>query len=156
MTDNYASIGALWDTAGALTGVKYAILESDMLVAVELRFDGATATLYAQSEFDTVRVTREELKLSEVDQELEPDEECRIVDVARKEPWMRAIGHRAVWIWLIRNQQGYEDGVRFEFSTPEADDNQIIELVVVASGFQVFGSQEFPFREERAAPTGTA
>lgn len=46
-------------------------------------------------------------------------------------------GSRLCWGWIMTNNQGYSDGLRFEF-----ENNQIIELIVVASSIKQFSVSE--------------
>ncbi|EWH11392.1 hypothetical protein DS2_04435 [Catenovulum agarivorans DS-2] len=46
-------------------------------------------------------------------------------------------GSKLRWAWVLVNNQGYSDGLRFEF-----DNNQIIELVVLASSIKQFSVNE--------------
>ncbi|GGE95465.1 DUF6334 family protein [Pseudoalteromonas gelatinilytica] len=46
-------------------------------------------------------------------------------------------GSKLRWAWMLVNNQGYYDGLRFEF-----DNSQIIELVVLASSIKQFSVNE--------------
>jgi hypothetical protein len=45
----------------------------------------------------------------------------------------QCIGHSLQWAWFMANQQGYQDGIRFEFKN-----GVILELVAIASCFKAF------------------
>lgn len=49
----------------------------------------------------------------------------------------RCYGLRLCWAWSMVNNQGYTDGLKFEF-----ENNQIVELVVCASSIVQYGVNE--------------
>jgi hypothetical protein len=58
---NYDLIGRLWDTEGSLLQVRHSVYESEpegrsWLDAIELKFEHAIASIYAEPDFDTVRL----------------------------------------------------------------------------------------------------
>ena len=123
MLDDLAKI---FDDGGRLLGVNAAILESEWVTAIELRFESLSAVFRAVSDDDS-------LNLSIASLSPEPGEV--IVDLGSSPPWMNCVGSGLQWVWQLINQQGYHDGVRFEFG-----EGTIIELVVVASAIKVFMS----------------
>src|SRR5262245_20714456 len=47
------------------------------------------------------------------------------------------------WIRVLANQQGYEDGLRMEFSSIMARSaSNVLTLVVIASGIKIYSSRE--------------
>ena len=90
---------------------------------IEVNFTSGTATVIAESEYDTVRVEGRFSKL--------PSR----VDLSDAEPWSQFIGSSALWTWTLTNQQGYTDGFQLEFRT--SSDFLGIQLVCVASHLRV-------------------
>jgi Family of unknown function (DUF6334) len=154
MSANYAKIGELYDKAGTLAGVRYSVYDSgpegrDWIDAVEMRFEyGVVASIYADADFDTIRLELSSLLVREA---------CYVIDATSAEPWVTAVGRSSSWIWLLRNQQGYEDGLRFEFSRQEqAEKKCVVTLVVIASELKVYSSQEVNLSTVRSSDNKTA
>jgi len=145
---NYDLIGTLYDTAGNLLKVQYSLYDAepdgqDWIDAIELRFEHAIASVYAEADFDTVRVELAEVKTREG---------CSVKDATSIKPWAAAIGASPSWIWLLRNQQGYEDGIRFEFPASRSGAQEtVVTLVVLASRIQVFSSEEVKLPSDATA-----
>jgi hypothetical protein len=135
---NYDQIGTLYDKAEKLIGVRYSLFDAelegqDWIEAIEMRFENTVATIYVESDFDTLRLELSEMKV---------DSDCYITDATSVKPWDSVVGKHLSWIWLLRNQQGYEDGIRFEFSSKEREIPTIITLIGIASSIQMYTSQE--------------
>ena len=107
----------------------------DWIDAIELQFEnGTVATVYVDPEFDTLR-----LELGEV----ELREDCYVRDATLLIPWTKAVGESLSWIWILKNQQGYEDGLRIEFSSNnELEKVPVITLVSIATSIQVYSSEK--------------
>jgi Family of unknown function (DUF6334) len=139
---NYENIGLLCDKTEKLLEVRYSVFDSDSggtdwIEAVEIRFENIVATIYVESDFDTLRVELDEVKVSS---------DCHIKVVTSEKPWNVLIGRKVAWIWLLTNQQGYEDGLRLEFtSTQKKKELKIVTLIGIASSIQLFLSQEIKF-----------
>jgi hypothetical protein len=135
VVSNHERIGILYDTAGPLVRVRYALFNHDIgevgddwITAIELTFEGVVASIYAEGALDTVRLELETMTVLD---------RCRTIPAVS--PWSRAIGGSLTWIWLLRNQQGYEDGLRFQFSTSGSAVD--IALIVIGSGLRVYESR---------------
>ena len=136
---NYDQIGILYDKGGKLIGVKYSVFDAgldgtDWVESVEMQFENIVITVYVDTDFDTLRVNLGEMKVNS---------DCYLKVVTSVKPWDELIGRRIAWIWLLTNQQGYEDGLRFEFSTKEkGKESRILTLIGIASSIQFFLSQK--------------
>ena len=86
-----------------------------------MRFENTVATIYVESDFDTLRVELDEMKVSS---------DCYIKVATFEKPWNGIIGRRVAWIWLLTNQQGYEDGLRLEFASTEKENEPIIVTLI--------------------------
>jgi hypothetical protein len=136
---NYDLIGVLYDTAQELVGVRYSMYDAgsegqDGIDAIELRFEvGVTATVYVEVEFDTLRLELSEMELGE-------DHYSK--DAITLEPWRNVLGGTVSWIWLLTNQQGYEDGIRFELSSADGHKESSITLIGMASKIEIYSSKK--------------
>ena len=52
-------------------------------------------------------------------------------------PWIKCIGKPMRWFWVMENNQGYLDGVQFEFATNVSDEANIVQLVGIASRLDI-------------------
>ncbi len=141
---NYDRIGKLYDKTEKLVGVKYSIYDAgldgkDWIDAVEMQFEDTIATIYVEPDFDTLHIELSELKVGS---------DCYPKVATSLKPWDDAVGRTLGWIWLLRNQQGYEDGLRFEFSQNEkGKPPTIITLITIASSIEIYHSQKINLTE---------
>jgi hypothetical protein len=138
---NRDKLEILYDKAEKLTGVRYSVLDagrdrSDWIAAVEMRFENTVATVYVEPDYDTLLVDLTEMKA---------DSDCYTKLVTSISPWDGLIGRPISWIWLLRNQQGYEDGIRFEFLSREKETPTIITMIGIASTLKIYLSKEIQF-----------
>ena len=136
---NQDQISKLYDKAEKLIGVRYSIFDAgsdgqDWIEAIEMQFESTVATVYVESDFDTLRLELGEMKVSQ---------NCYIKIATTLKLWEGALGKSLSWIWLLTNQQGYEDGFRFEFPSKEKEPSTIITLIGIASSIQMYLSQRF-------------
>jgi hypothetical protein len=119
-----------WES-GALRGVCELQFEAsrDFVTAYGFEFDNLYATLLAEPDFDTIG-----LRFAK----LERDSESSLVDVSHQHPWIGALGQEIRWAWQLINHQGYSDGVRLEFGSPDSSIEVVVELIVIASHFRLF------------------
>lgn len=124
-----AERGAMCYSAGHLRGVRYGTFPDapTMIPAVILDFEGGSWVLAVNADDDTIRIAGSETL---------PLEGMRIGEAPEESPWTRALGASAQWIWILQNQQGYEDGVQFSFSR-EGREVCRIQLIAVASGWHI-------------------
>jgi len=69
-----------------------------------MRFEGAVASAHAEVDTDTIRIELGELTIRE---------NCYVKSATLVKPWDTVVGASLDWIWLLTNQQGYEDGLRY-------------------------------------------
>lgn len=136
---NFNQISKLYDRTEKLIGVRYSVFDAgsegqDWIDAIEMRFESTIATIYVESDFDTLHLELSEMKVGS---------DCYIKVATTFKPWEGALGKSLSWIWLLTNQQGYEDGLRFEFSAKENETPTIITLIAIASSIQMYSSQRF-------------
>jgi hypothetical protein len=121
---------------GRLVGVDLFCFENDpkFVTAVRFRFDTATVTFLTVADDDTVTAVHGPVSL---------EENGGWVDVSREAIWVGCIGREVDWTWCMTNHRGFTDAVRIEFGPPDALGSRIVELVVVASGFEMFVANRF-------------
>lgn len=52
-------------------------------------------------------------------------------------PWDCAVGAKLTWVWILTNQQGYEDGVQLEFGAAAGHLPACFQLIALASTLEV-------------------
>ena len=75
-------------------------------------------------------------------------------DISHQPPWREAIGRGVVWVWLLANQQGYEDACQIEFGKPTGPgqaDSVTVQLVVAGSALHVSTVSEWTSRGTTAS-----
>lgn len=128
------TLAKIYDHESWLSSVTIARFDADrpFVTGVELRFGSLPATFRANKDDDTLVATIGPL-VATLDESL--------VDVSASSPWSACLGLKARWLWELTNQQGYTDGVRFEFGEPDKPFQVVVELVVLASEIDIFVSQ---------------
>jgi hypothetical protein len=125
-----------FEKAGDLRRVLAARFGGDPTFVTELKFvfEGFALLVRADGEYD-------EVVLGTGDFSDEP--EISIHDVSADAPWSEALGRTICWGWELTNQQGYADGVRFDFANSTGGKFEV-ELIVAASSLHAY----------RCEPTG--
>ena len=125
------NLAEIYDEESRLVGVSYALFDGErhFITAVEMRFESFSATFRAIPDDDTLTVS-----LGAID--LDSDE--LLIDVSKSELWSQCLRSRIPWLWRLTNQQGYDDGVRIEFTKPEEKFIFIVEFIVMASSIKIF------------------
>lgn len=90
---------------------------------VVLSFEQGVVTIVAQGDDDTVEV-RQGLGTA-----------VHRYVLTDTEPLSRFVGHGAQWVWLLRNQQGYQDGFQIEFKSE--GDYLAVQLICEASMLRI-------------------
>lgn len=132
------TLARIFDDGGRLVGVSCTRFVGDpadfsFVTAVGLRFEHLAVVFRAVPDDDTLAASVGMLAAG-------PDEE--VIDLCGELPWSACLGLGVCWGWRLTNQQGYTDGVRLEFSEPGKPSHAVVELVVIASGLQVFEATE--------------
>ena len=101
--------------------------------AVVLSFRNRVLTIQAMADDDTIAITSEQQTISD---------EQKFVSVTQGAPWSIAIGRAIRWVWTLKNQQEYPDGVQLSFANPDSEEEVIIQLVTVASFLNIYSVKE--------------
>jgi uncharacterized protein DUF6334 len=128
------NLGEIYDKeANRLVRVSYALFdgEPNFITAVEMHFESFFATFRAIADDDTLTASLGAIEL---------DSDELLVDVSKSEPWSQCLGSRMPWLWRLTNQQGYDDGVRIEFTKPGENFTFVVEFIVMASAIQIFSA----------------
>ena len=128
------TLAKIYDHGSWLTSATIARFDGDLrfVTGVELGFGSLYATFRANKDDDTLVTTIGPL-VATLDETL--------VDVSASPPWSACVGLGARWLWELTNQQGYTDGVRFEFGESGKPFQVVVELVVLACAIDIFVSQ---------------
>lgn len=122
------------DTFGRLIDVyaiKYTYDDSpDMTAAIQFVFENGVVYNEALPETDEMSI-RDGLLL---------DDYSITEEVSSVSPWKELLGSKAIWVWQMKNQQGYSDGVQYSFYN-EKREERLIQMVVAASEVFVFKVQ---------------
>jgi hypothetical protein len=115
------------DRYGALTEVRESerLGEHD-LASLALGFEHGAVLVSAAGEDDTIAIRLIASAFGE--------------DVSQEMPWRYAVGRALVWLWSLKNQQGYEDGLQLEFGGVRSEgqpQHLCVQLMVAASGLQI-------------------
>lgn len=101
--------------------------------AVVLSFRNRVLTIQAIVDDDTIAITSEQQTISD---------EQKFVSVTQGAPWSIAIGRAIRWVWTLKNQQEYPDGVQLSFANPDSEEEVIIQLGTVASFLNIYSVKE--------------
>lgn len=133
MNDPIALLRQVANDGGPLQQVQHVVwneLPKDV-VSYVLTFQNMELTIKAMED-DSVELSLGSAG-ADADHSLHADEEL---------PWSEAIGKPIRWGWVMTNQQGYADGVQFEFGRNVSEPSTIVQLVAVSSALKLFCVQE--------------
>jgi len=117
IVDSYGAL--IWIRDGEWIGAAGAI-------ALTLGFERGVVLVTADADDDTIRLTVGDPATGR--------------DVSNEAPWRDAIGRELLWLWMLTNQQGYEDGCQFEFGRVVRNDQPerlCIQLMVAGATLHV-------------------
>ena len=123
------TLAKIYDDGGQLVNVTCTLFEGDrnFVTSVGLRFEFISAVFRANPDDDTLIASIGSLT---------PDADETLVDVSDSLPWATCLGAGACGLWQLTNQQGYAEGVRFEFGNPDEPSRGVVELLVTASAIK--------------------
>ena len=123
------TLAKIYENSGRLLGVSQTLFEGDpqFVTAVCFRLESLSAIFRAVPDDDSLAVSLGTLV---------PETTETLIDASQYAPWSACVGLSICWAWCLTNQQGYSDGVRFEFSERGKESSKVIELIVAASAIQ--------------------
>jgi hypothetical protein len=116
-------------SAGRLVRVRYGAPHDvpTLVTTIVLDFEAGSWTLAVNGDDDTVLI---------VDTGTALLDGLHLTDAPSGSPWTQTLGTTAQWIWILENQQGYEDGIQFAFAI-DGREKCRIQLIAIASGWQI-------------------
>lgn len=116
-------ISNLVEQSGKLLKVdSYAYPEvPDQLACLVFHFSNTTCFVSIEEDTDEIKIS-ESHKIED------------LVLVSNNPIWMNYINRELVWVWILENNQGYSDGIRFEFKNV----NVSAELFAIASRIKLY------------------
>ncbi|WDE95578.1 DUF6334 family protein [Lentisphaera profundi] len=97
----------------------------NMLSAIQLKFEHGD--VYHEAIIDTDEISCNSDLIETYD---------LVINKNDKEPWNSLIGNKPNWIWNLNNQQGYDDGIQYEFKTSQTD-THTFQLLVIGSEIKI-------------------
>jgi hypothetical protein len=102
--------------------------------AVLLRFQTLSVIIGVDDSTDEILV------LNEV-----PEDALEVKDSDSLNLLKRAIGRHFGWVWRLKNQQGYFDGVQFSFILDDSSEPAFVfQLIAVSSGLDLIRCENIP------------
>jgi Family of unknown function (DUF6334) len=124
------------DFIGYLSKVKY-ILDEDLgnsPIAFLMYFDKIVAMIRVIEEDDTIELTSIDIELAN---------KFDTIDVSDNSLWKDAIGSQLHWVWSLTNNQGYTDGIQFEWTNHYLKKIIIVQAIAAASCFRLYKVAQF-------------
>jgi len=126
--------------------MKFMAYESGHLVEVECFYPSDLPTDigfikrgFQQGSYFVVATDDDSLKLTDSVAEVDVDvDDFNSVNMSDKLPWQSAIGRSVRWVWTMVNQQGYLDGLQFEFANNITQEPVVIQLIAIASSIKLY------------------
>ena len=117
------------ERAGRLRSVSAARFEglAHFVTQMVLSFDKMSLLVATDPDDDSIILRLDEFAA---------DRATTVHDVSSSALWTPAIGLGLRWAWELRNHQGYADGVRFEFASPDGRASRRVEFIVAGSALQ--------------------
>lgn len=111
----------------ALIDVKYfSYFDQGIVEILRLNFNKSHLYVSVNGEDDTIRIERDF-----------PGKDEDWCQFAPHETWKNAYGKPILWLWYMENNQGYEDGLQFEFAQDAADKSICVQIIAVASQLSI-------------------
>jgi hypothetical protein len=120
------------DESGQLMGVEcfyYTDLPTDI---------GFIKLAFQQNHYFVVATEDDSLEVTDNVANLFEPNDFKCVDMSDRSPWQSAIGKQVRWIWTMVNQQGYLDGLQFEFANDISQKPVVLQLIAIASGIDIY------------------
>ncbi len=110
-----------------LTDVKYfSKFDQAFVEMLQLNFNKSHLYVCVNAEDDTIRIEQNFPS---------KDEDWR--QFAPHKTWEDVYGKPILWFWYMEYNQGYEDGLQFEFSQDAADKSICVQIIAIASKLSI-------------------
>ena len=70
------------------------------------------------------------------------------IDVSTNTLWKDTIDINLRWVWGLINQQGYTDGIQFEWGDPSSEKSIMVQAIAAASCFRLYKIEEVEVETE--------
>ncbi len=126
------------DFIGYLSKVKYIFDEDveDLPITFLMYFDKIVAMIRVIREDDSVEVRSIEFELAN---------KLDAIDVSDNYLWKDALGSQLHWVWSLTNNQGYTDGIQFEWTNHSLKKSIMIQAIAIGSCFRLYKVEQFAF-----------
>lgn len=126
----------IWDSGKFLTNVQY-VVDPILGVPTSIRmiFEELGVSIRVDPDWDTLVVEPCEADVVRGQQ---------VYDASHEAVWARTIRTTPQWIWRLTNQQGYSDGLQFEFIDKDAKREWSVQILASASQIKVRTVSDVP------------
>ena len=133
MSMNLSDIGNMYGKLKSVYSIRVQCEDGpDMVVGVHLVFEKGEVFHEALAEFDEISCSQT------LSGEWQEDALIR-VKVSHEAPWISVVDRKVLWLWTMTNHQGYSDAILYSFANSVEDNEQLIQLVTIASVVKVYG-----------------
>jgi Family of unknown function (DUF6334) len=124
------------DFIGYLSKVKYILDEDlgDSPIAFLMYFDRIVAMIRVIADDDSVELKAIDFDLAN---------KLNAIDVSDNALWKDALGSQLHWVWSLTNNQGYTDGIQFEWTNHSLKKSIVIQAIAIASCFRLYKVEQF-------------
>jgi Family of unknown function (DUF6334) len=121
---------------GNLSKVKYIFDEfsKDSPMAFLMYFDRIVAMIRVIADDDSVECRAIDFNLAN---------KLDAIDVSENTLWKDAIGSQLHWVWSLTNNQGYTDGIQFEWTNNTLKISIVVQAIAIASYFRLYKVERF-------------
>jgi Family of unknown function (DUF6334) len=108
-----------------------------------LVYDPIAILMYFDEVIIMVKVVEEDDSVELMSLDLDQASEFKSIDVSNDIRWKDVINVNLRWVWSLTNQQGYTDGIQFEWADPSSNQSTIIQAIAIASCFRFYKVEQF-------------
>jgi hypothetical protein len=110
-----------------------------------LRHSPTAILMYFSKIVIIVKVVEEDDSVELISIDLDLANEIDSIDVSSDPLWKDIIGVNLRWAWFLTNQQGYTDGIQFEWGDPSSEKSILVQAIAAASCFRLYKVEEVEF-----------
>jgi hypothetical protein len=126
---------------GTISKVSYAFDEN-------IRHSPNAILMYFSKIVIIIKVVEEDDSVELISINLDMANEIDSIDVSSDTLWKDIINVNLRWVWVLTNQQGYTDGIQFEWGDPSSEKSIIVQAIAVASCFRLYKVEEVEVETE--------